>query len=71
MDDLELAPEDLAPGPAAPVEWGEMEEPRVPARLYALKDRDARKEQQCDESHHGTSVFPDFLSAGRSSSQCA
>ena len=35
MDDL-----DLAPGPEAPVEWGEMEEPRVPARLHALKDRD-------------------------------
>ena len=35
MDDL-----DLAPGPEAPVEWGEMEEPRVPARLHALKDHD-------------------------------
>ncbi|MDB5494724.1 MAG: Amylo-alpha,6-glucosidase, partial [Phenylobacterium sp.] len=35
MDDL-----DLAPGPDAPVEWGEMEEARVPARLHALKDRD-------------------------------
>jgi glycogen debranching enzyme len=35
MDDLELAP-----APEAPVEWGEMEEPRVPARLHALKDRD-------------------------------
>lgn len=30
---------DLAPAPA-PVEWGEIEEPRVPQRLYALKDRD-------------------------------
>jgi glycogen debranching enzyme len=35
MDDLELVP-----GQEAPVEWGEMEEPRVPARLHALKDRD-------------------------------
>jgi glycogen debranching enzyme len=35
MDDLELAPSQ-----EAPVEWGEMEEPRVPARLHALKDRD-------------------------------
>ena len=32
--------DDLAPGQDAPVEWGEMEEPRVPARLHALKDRD-------------------------------
>jgi glycogen debranching enzyme len=32
--------DDLAPAPEAPVEWGEMEEPRVPARLHALKDRD-------------------------------
>ena len=32
--------DDLAPGHAAAVEWGEMEEPRFPARLYALKDRD-------------------------------
>jgi glycogen debranching enzyme len=32
--------DDLAPGHTAAVEWGEMEEPRVPARLYALKDRD-------------------------------
>jgi len=31
---------DLAPAPEAPVEWGEIEEPRVPQRLYALKDRD-------------------------------
>jgi len=31
---------DLAPGQNAAVEWGEMEEPRVPARLHALKDRD-------------------------------
>ncbi len=31
---------DLAPNPAAPVEWGDIEEPRVPQRLYALKDRD-------------------------------
>ena len=35
MDDVELAPDH-----AAPVEWGEMEEPRIPARLHALKDRD-------------------------------
>jgi len=35
MNDL-----DLAPSPEAPVEWGEMEEPRLPARLHALKDRD-------------------------------
>jgi glycogen debranching enzyme len=35
MDDL-----DLAPGQDAPVEWGEMEEPRLPAKLHALKDRD-------------------------------
>jgi glycogen debranching enzyme len=35
MDDLELAPSQ-----EAHVEWGEMEEPRVPARLNALKDRD-------------------------------
>lgn len=32
--------DDLAPAPDAPVEWGEIEEPRVPQRLYALKDRD-------------------------------
>ncbi|HET6970982.1 MAG TPA: amylo-alpha-1,6-glucosidase [Phenylobacterium sp.] len=31
---------DLAPAHEAPVEWGEIEEPRVPHRLYALKDRD-------------------------------
>jgi len=31
---------DLAPAHEAPVEWGEIEEPRVPQRLYALKDRD-------------------------------
>jgi len=31
---------DLAPAHDAPVEWGEIEEPRVPQRLYALKDRD-------------------------------
>lgn len=31
---------DMAPAPEAPVEWGEIEEPRVPQRLYALKDRD-------------------------------
>ena len=31
---------DLAPAPEAPVEWGDIEEPRVPQRLYALKDRD-------------------------------
>jgi len=31
---------DLAPAPDAPVEWGEIEEPRVPQRLFALKDRD-------------------------------
>lgn len=32
--------DDLAPGQEAPVEWGEMEEPRFPAKLHALKDRD-------------------------------
>ncbi len=32
--------DDLAPDIEAPVEWGEIEEPRVPQRLYALKDRD-------------------------------
>lgn len=31
---------DLAPLPEAPVEWGETELPRFPARLHALKDRD-------------------------------
>ncbi len=31
---------DLARAHGAPVEWGEIEEPRVPQRLYALKDRD-------------------------------
>ena len=31
---------DLAPHPEAPIEWGEIEEPRVPQRLFALKDRD-------------------------------
>ena len=31
---------DLAPAPQSLVEWGEIEEPRVPQRLYALKDRD-------------------------------
>ena len=32
--------DDLAPAPEAPVEWGEIEEPRVPQRLFALKDSD-------------------------------
>ncbi|MDE2488522.1 MAG: amylo-alpha-1,6-glucosidase [Alphaproteobacteria bacterium] len=32
--------DDLAPGQSAPVEWGDMEEPRLPAKLHALKDRD-------------------------------
>lgn len=31
---------DFAPSHTAPVEWGDIEEPRVPQRLYALKDRD-------------------------------
>jgi glycogen debranching enzyme len=31
---------DLAPSHTTPVEWGEIEEPRVPQRLFALKDRD-------------------------------
>ncbi len=31
---------DLAPSHTTPVEWGDIEEPRVPQRLYALKDRD-------------------------------
>ena len=31
---------DLAPAPESLVEWGEIEEPRVPQRLFALKDRD-------------------------------
>ncbi|HEX7885007.1 MAG TPA: glycogen debranching N-terminal domain-containing protein [Phenylobacterium sp.] len=32
--------DDLAPAHETRVEWGEIEEPRVPQRLYALKDRD-------------------------------
>jgi glycogen debranching enzyme len=32
--------DDLAPGPEAAVETGEIREPRVPHRLFALKDRD-------------------------------
>ncbi|MDZ4375780.1 MAG: glycogen debranching N-terminal domain-containing protein [Phenylobacterium sp.] len=32
--------QELAPAPQSPVEWGEIEEPRVPQRLYALKDAD-------------------------------
>lgn len=31
---------DLAPSHTTPVEWGDIEEPRIPQRLYALKDRD-------------------------------
>src|SRR5437879_13489240 len=31
---------DLAPSLDAPIELGEIDEPRVPSRLYALKDRD-------------------------------
>jgi glycogen debranching enzyme len=31
---------DLAPSHTTPVEWGDIEEPRVPQRLYALKDGD-------------------------------
>jgi glycogen debranching enzyme len=31
---------DLAPAAEAPVDWGEIEAPRVPQRLYALKDRE-------------------------------
>ncbi|CAN7406475.1 amylo-alpha-1,6-glucosidase [Phenylobacterium sp. LjRoot219] len=30
----------LAPHLEAPIEWGEIEEPRVPTRMFALKDRD-------------------------------
>ena len=32
--------DDLAPSPEAPATLGETHEPRTPARLYALKDRD-------------------------------
>jgi len=32
--------DDLAPSPDAPVELGETGEPRVPHRLFTLKDRD-------------------------------
>jgi glycogen debranching enzyme len=32
--------DELAPAREPPVEWGEIEEPRAPHRLYALKDRD-------------------------------
>jgi glycogen debranching enzyme len=32
--------DDLSPELKAPVEWGEVEEPRTPQRLFALKDRD-------------------------------
>ena len=32
--------DDLAPSQTTPVAWGEIEEPRVPQRLFALKDRD-------------------------------
>ena len=31
---------DLAPAQQPPVEWGDIEEPRVPHRLFALKNRD-------------------------------
>ena len=31
---------ELAPELEAPIEWGEIEEPRTPTRLFALKDRD-------------------------------
>jgi glycogen debranching enzyme len=30
----------LSPDLGAPIEWGEIEEPRTPTRLFALKDRD-------------------------------
>ena len=33
--------DDLSPELSAPVEWGEVEEPRVPHRLFTLKDRDS------------------------------
>lgn len=32
--------DDLTPEISAPVEWGEIEEPRTPQRLFPLKDRD-------------------------------
>src|ERR1700742_1593282 len=32
--------DDLAPAPGAPAEQGEVKEPRVPHRLFALKDED-------------------------------
>ena len=32
--------DDLAPAPDAPIELGETGEPRVPHRLFALKDKD-------------------------------
>jgi glycogen debranching enzyme len=35
-----VSAEPLAPDLEAPIEWGEIEEPRVPARLFALKDHD-------------------------------
>ncbi|MET0274976.1 MAG: amylo-alpha-1,6-glucosidase [Phenylobacterium sp.] len=31
---------DIAPAVEAPITWGEIEEPRVPQRMFALKDRD-------------------------------
>ncbi|MCR5877935.1 glycogen debranching N-terminal domain-containing protein [Phenylobacterium sp. J367] len=35
-----MSADDLAPDLDAPVEWGEVEEPRFPQRLFPLKDRD-------------------------------
>jgi len=47
--------DDLAPAPDAPVEHGETHEPRVPHRLFALKDKDTFV--VCD-------AFGDILGAG-------
>jgi glycogen debranching enzyme len=50
-----MAADDLAPEIDAPIEWGEVEEPRVPQRLFPLKDRD---------TFLVTDVYGDILGAG-------
>ena len=35
-----MSVDELAPNVHGPIEWGEVEEPRTPQRMFALKDRD-------------------------------
>jgi glycogen debranching enzyme len=53
--------DDLAPAPSAPVEQGETGEPRVPHRLFALKDKDTFIVSDAfgDVLGHGDGLFHD------------